>query len=696
MRGKAYKQIEDSFKLLNFWALNVSLTVKNKITRFISSAQFSDGKKVALEFVLDREPLTAKEFPRGLSYLPVEWLKSESSSWFKGKEITKTFLSSGTETTRSKSHFSKDGLIAYKVSALQGLLDFMEQKCLNFQKIVSFVPETLTWPDSSLAQMIAWFGEFFPLRYVDAQKIEQVASAFQEDTGPTLYIGTAFHWINLIDDGLKVAFPKSGYLLETGGTKGKSRSLTRAEFYRLLRTSLDVNSNQILSEYGMSELSSQAWSRGDETAPYRFSSWVELAVVQGKEHSTLGEGSLLIRDPSRIDYPFSFRVQDVASLNLNQRDFHLLGRVPSAALKGCSLLAEQPPAGTALNKPLKMIPNGDGLSFEALDHAYKSLLESALFTKALEAEFYSSDLASSAILDLKLSFYRNRRELTAAINNGGLSTPRLTIVPPSTHSLAILHPLTLALAQGAAINIRVPEAFESVNSSLKVIIRHFSNLFPGRIHSLSRNLRLVGSPEETLVFFGSDLSLSEIKSFYNGKISAFGSAAAVSIVGNLENLALAIKDATSLAGKGCMSSRALYLIETNQNDLHKELEKIIPLLPKLSLSLLDRCALDHEETNLLQNDIPYLIRKSKNDILFYFPNSLSTPFSTRLFSIPLYKLKASELEELVNTLGTSVFLSTDLDFDTSNSGLVKRSLGKLNISPFDGYHQNRPLFAISN
>ncbi|MEI8024742.1 MAG: hypothetical protein WCI18_00205 [Pseudomonadota bacterium] len=672
----------------------MSLTVKNKIARFISSAQFSDGKRVTLEITLDREPFAATELPRGLSYLPVEWLKSEPSTWFRGKEIAKTFLSSGTESTRSKSHFSKDGLIAYKVSALQGLLDFMEQESLNFQKIVSFVPDTFTWPDSSLAQMIAWFGEFFPLKYLDSQNVEQVASAFQEDTGATLYVGTAFHWINLIDDGLKVAFPKSGYLLETGGTKGKSRNLTRAEFYQLLRTSLHVNSNQILSEYGMSELSSQAWSKGDETASYRFSSWVDLAVVQGKELSCLGEGSLLIKDPSRMDYPYSFRVQDVASLN--QRDFHLLGRVPSSALKGCSLLAEQPPAVTSLHKPLKIIPHGDGLSFEALNDAFKSLLESPLFTGALEKEFYSSDLALSAILDLKLSFYGNPEDLSNAIKNSGLSTPQLTIVPPSTHSLAILHPLTLALAQGAAINIRVPEAFEGENSSLKILIRHFSNLFPGRIHTLSRKLKLIGSQEETLVFFGSDVSLNEIKSFYNGEISAFGSAAAVSIVGNLENLGLAIKDALSLAGKGCMSSRAIYLIETNQNDLNKELEKIIPLLPKINLSLFDRCALDHEETDLLQNEIPYLTRKLKNDILFYFPNSLSTPFSTRLFSIPIFKIKASNLKDFIGNLGTSVFLSTDIDLETSNSGLVKRPLGALNISPFDGYHQNRALFASSN
>ena len=672
----------------------MSLTVKNKIARFISSAQFSDGKKAAPEEFLGSEPLTVKELPRGLSFLPVEWLKSESSSWFRGKEVVKTFLSSGTESTRSQSHFSKDGLIAYKVSALQGLLNFMEQESLNFEKIVSFVPDTITWPDSSLAQMVAWFGEFFPLQYIDCQKLEDVASAFQEDTGATLYIGTAFHWINLIDEGLKVTFPKSGYLLETGGTKGKSRSLTRAEFYQLIRTSLRIESGQILSEYGMSELSSQAWSKGDETALYRFSPWVELAVIQGQELSTLGDGSLLIRDRSRIDYPYAFRVQDIASLTGN--NFQLLGRVPRAALKGCSLFAEQPQASTAMHTSFQMSPHCDELSFGELNDAWNTLLQSTHFTRALEAEFFSTDLALSAILDLKLSFYRNEKDLKAAIKNSRLVTHHITIVPPSTHSLAILHPLTLGLAQGAAINIRVPEALEHQSSSLQILIRHFSNLFPGRIHTIPRHLKLVGSQEETMVFFGSDVSLNEIQSHYNGKIAAFGSAAAISIVGNLENLALAIKDALSLAGKGCMSSRALYVIDTHQFDLNEELEKIMPLLPKLALSLFDRCALDHEETDLIQNEISYRVRKSKNDILFYFPNSLSTPFSNRLFSIPLFKLKASNLKEFVDSLGTSVFISSDLDLETSNSGLVIRPLGKLNISPFDGYHQNRALFASLN
>jgi len=627
----------------------------------------------------------------------VEWLKSESSSWFQGGEIAQTFLSSGTVSERSESHFSKDGLIAYKVSALQGLLEFMERESLDFEKIVSFVPDILTWPDSSLAQMVAWLGEFFPLQYVDPERQDQVGSALQGDGSSTLYMGTAFHWINLIDGGLGAQFPKSGYLLETGGTKGKSRSLTRGEFYQLLRSSLHIEASQILSEYGMSELSSQAWSRGDETSSYRFSSWVTLAVVHGDDTYSHGQGSLLIKDPSRIDYPYPFRVQDVASLN--DRDFHLLGRVPSAALKGCSLLAEQPPAALALAKPLQVLALRHGASFRDLDGAFRSLLENSLFARALEAEFYSADLARSAMADLKLSFYQSEEDLQGAIAQSGLTTPQIALVPPSTHSLAVLHPLTLALAQGAAINIRVPEAFDAPNSSLRILIAHFSHLFPGRIHNLSRRFKLVGSQDETLVFFGSDLSLGDIKNHYKGKISAFGSAAALSIVGDPQNLPLAIKDAVSLAGKGCMSSRAIYVVDVTPQDLIQDLIQNLqktPRMPHLKLSLLDSCALDHEETDLLRRGISYGKRTSTNDILFYFPHSLATPFPTRLFSIPLYQIPASKVKEFTDSLGTSVFLSTDLNIETPNPGLVIRPLGRLNLSPFDGRHQNRPLFSPSH
>lgn len=665
----------------------MSFTHKDKLAAFLGSNKFVGDKKSPFPS-LDIPP----ESPRGLPFLPIEWLKNESLTWFKGKQIAKTFLSSGTESARSQSHFSEEGLLAYQTSALQGFSEFMARESIEFEKIVSFVPDTSAWPDSSLAQMIAWFGDFFPLEYLDIGQRDQIAGSFKEESASTLYIGTAFHWINLLDSGFSVEFPKSAYLLETGGTKGQSRNLSRGSFYELLRQTIQISSSQILSEYGMSELSSQAWSRGDENSTYRFSSWVNLQVTSGSQSFENGKGSLLIQDPSRLDYPYPFRVQDVVSLDKGA--FQILGRVPHAPLKGCSLLAEQPPRLTSAPEKISaLMPMLARVSFKDLSHAYFDVLNSGTFLDALEKEFYSRDLAIAAADDLKVSFYKNQIELDLAASNSELSTPLVNVIPPSTHSLAILHPLTLALALGARIKIRIPETFEDRGSSLRILIDHFSRRFPERIELLSRNLKWSGSEDETLVFFGSDLTLEEVKKGYKGKLSAFGSAAALSIVGQKENLSLAVKDALSFAGKGCMSSRAIYLVDLDLKDVKQEIETIRTELPKLDLSIFESSALDHEETYLLQNNVPFLKRKSTNDVLFSFPESLSFPFSSRLFSIMLYSLKKHQLDDIVSSLGTSVFLSTDLGLKIFNTGLIKRPLGQLNIAPFNGFHQNRPMFS---
>ena len=667
----------------------MSFTHKDKLAAFLGSNKFVGDKKSPFPS-LDIPP----ESPRGLPFLPIEWLKNESLTWFKGKQIAKTFLSSGTESARSQSHFSEEGLLAYQTSALQGFSEFMARESIEFEKIVSFVPDTSAWPDSSLAQMIAWFGDFFPLEYLDIGQRDQIAGSFKEESASTLYIGTAFHWINLIDSGFSERFPKSSYLLETGGTKGQSRQLNRSEFYTLLRLALQVSNSQILSEYGMSELSSQAWSRGDEKSTYRFSSWVKLQVIRGSQTLPKGEGSLLIEDPSRLDYPYTFRVQDLASLD--DDGFQILGRVPHAPLKGCSLLAEQPPRPPS--PPVKSsgsLPMLSRVSFKDLRNAYLDLLNRSTFLEALGEEFYSRDLAISAVHDLNVSFYKNQSDLDLALYNSELSTPQVTIIPPSTHSLAILHPLTLALALGARINIRIPEAFEDKGSSLLILLDHFARHFPGRIQLLSRGLKWSGSENDTLVFFGSDLTLKEVKSIYKGRLSAFGSAAALSIVSQKENLSLAVKDALSLAGKGCMSSRAIYLVDLDLKEVIQEIEKLRNKIPTLNLSVFESSALDHEETDFLQKKVPFLKRKSTNDILFSFPGSLSIPFSNRLFSVMFYKLEKAQVDEFVSGLGTSVFLSTDLDLKIPNSGLIQRPLGQLNISPFNGFHQNRPIFSPS-
>jgi hypothetical protein len=80
---------------------------------------------------------------------------------------------------------------------------------------------------------------------------------------PVILLGTAFSFVHLVDHlaglGLRFSLPPDSRAMETGGYKGRSRSLSKAELHSLISERLGIPAENIVCEYGMSELSSQAY-----------------------------------------------------------------------------------------------------------------------------------------------------------------------------------------------------------------------------------------------------------------------------------------------------------------------------------------------------------------------------------------------------------------------------------------------------
>ena len=112
------------------------------------------------------------------SYLPLEYMKKEETHFLSQealKNSPKIFLSSGTtQSNRSLSYFSKDGLTLYKLGSIKTFYDllshFFRTDELATIEGISLIPKTDEWPDSSLAQMIQWFSEFWPVTYLKDEK----------------------------------------------------------------------------------------------------------------------------------------------------------------------------------------------------------------------------------------------------------------------------------------------------------------------------------------------------------------------------------------------------------------------------------------------------------------------------------------------------------------------------------------------
>jgi hypothetical protein len=169
---------------------------------------------------------------------------------------------------------------------------------------------------------------------------------------PLLVLGTAFSYVHLLDHlaerDLRLTLPPGSCALETGGYKGRSRTLPKAGLHALISQRLDIPPDLIVCEYGMSELSSQAYdatlgpSRSTLHAPrpFRFPPWARVQLISPETGREVGEGETgLIRV---LDLANVYSVMAIQTEDLGTRrgdGFALAGRAALAEPRGCSLQA---------------------------------------------------------------------------------------------------------------------------------------------------------------------------------------------------------------------------------------------------------------------------------------------------------------------------------------------------------------------
>jgi hypothetical protein len=173
---------------------------------------------------------------------------------------------------------------------------------------------------------------------------------------PVLLAGTAFAfaaWLEAMGvEGFSFRLPPGTRIMETGGFKGRVRSIPREEFYQALSSSFGVDTGYIVNEYGMTELLSQFYEPvlaedvpGDLSSPrsryHRGPPWVRSRVLHPLTLEGVGEGEVGIL--AHFDLANLGSVSAVLTDDLAQRvpeGFRLQGRSPGAEPRGCSLAME--------------------------------------------------------------------------------------------------------------------------------------------------------------------------------------------------------------------------------------------------------------------------------------------------------------------------------------------------------------------
>ncbi|MCB9685233.1 MAG: acyl-protein synthetase [Alphaproteobacteria bacterium] len=190
-------------------------------------------------------------------------------------------------------------------------------------------------PDSSLSHMVAGFG---PARWHVRDGQVDVASLARPWSGPAFVPCTAFALAEWLEHDPR-PLPTGSVLMVTGGYKGRIRSIAAEDLVREARDRLRPSA--FVTEYGMTELSSQLW--GTPATGFLPPPWLRVSAVRPETGDAVapGEiGQLRFTDLCNLDGTLSIETMDLGAIAADG-SVHLHGRLSGAPARGCSLTIEE-------------------------------------------------------------------------------------------------------------------------------------------------------------------------------------------------------------------------------------------------------------------------------------------------------------------------------------------------------------------
>jgi len=275
--------------------------------------------------------------PGGIPFLPAGFFRDHKVITGKLKE-TIVFESSGTSGTSTGRHYVIDTSL-YESSFLRAFSFFYGDPSQYF--IAALLPSYTERKNSSLAYMVNDLirKSDYPASGFYGDNISELLTHIREAKSvnrKVLLMGVSFALLDLAE----TYHPDlSGVIvMETGGMKGRRKELTREELHAVLKESFNVEN--IHSEYGMTELLSQAYSKGDGrffTPP-----WMKILIRDPQDPLSVTDepgrtGGINIIDLANIHSCSFIATDDLGRLH-EQGSFEVLGRLDNSDIRGCNLM----------------------------------------------------------------------------------------------------------------------------------------------------------------------------------------------------------------------------------------------------------------------------------------------------------------------------------------------------------------------
>jgi hypothetical protein len=296
------------------------------------------------------------------------------SAAFKELELTSlapderiaVFHSSGTTEQKPSRHFhNAESLAIYETS----LWNWFQLNFGGERELIFLTPNPIAAPFSSLVHMFEIMSQKADGASIPASHakflggvaadgawvihfdsvVKKLKSAGEFDQ-PLALLGTAFSFVHLLDYlvemNLSFQLPKGSRVMETGGYKNRSRFMLKTELHALITKQLGITAENIICEYGMSELSSQAYDSGIHHPSsiiyhrvFHFPPWARVQLVSPENGREVAEGETGLIRVFDLANVFSVAAIQTEDLGIRRGDgFELIGRTRLAEPRGCSLM----------------------------------------------------------------------------------------------------------------------------------------------------------------------------------------------------------------------------------------------------------------------------------------------------------------------------------------------------------------------
>jgi hypothetical protein len=296
--------------------------------------QFCDAIKINAEDIAIIEQIP---------FLPIRFFKSHrvTATDFEPAAI---FESSGTTTSVNSKHYIKD-ISLYKKSFTLGFEKFYgsaKNKC-----ILGLLPSYLERNHSSLVYMVDSLikestHQLSGFYLYDHDKLYHTIVHNEILKQPTIVIGVTYALLDFAaQHHLQL---RHTVIMETGGMKGRREEMTRQQVHHELQQNLGIS--LVHSEYGMTELLSQAYSKGDGI--FHCPAWMKVILREDDDPfaivlpETIKEkpatGAINVIDLANL-YSCSFIATDDIGRLYSNESFEVLGRMDNSDIRGCSLMS---------------------------------------------------------------------------------------------------------------------------------------------------------------------------------------------------------------------------------------------------------------------------------------------------------------------------------------------------------------------